>query len=519
MTGLLIAVLMLSLGAVAWLGRGQWARLRRAQAEHHLYDGGAFALLVLDAGGKICAANDAALRLLGAGREALLREDLLRFHDMQELAVRANALSHELSTMVMPGFDVLIAKARLGTTDENDWTLVRRDGSRVPAHLAISALRDAAGAVSGYMVCAYDIGERRRREQYIQHIAQHDGLTHLPNRMLLQDRLQVALVQARQHGEQVGVLMVDLDHFKRINDSLGHHTGDQLLVTVAERLRGCVRDGDTVARMGGDEFAIVLADVKNSGDVQQVAQSVVDTLSRPMRVGAHELQVTPSVGVSRFPEDGGDVGTLLKHADTALYRAKAEGRSRLRMFSADLLHVATEKLELEGALRQALARGELVMHYEPQVSLASGQLIGMEALVRWQHPERGLISPAVFIPVAEESGLIVQLGEWTLRTACRETRQLQERSGRPLTVSVNLSPRQFGQARLVDMVRSALAESGLAPQHLVLEVTEGVLMQHADETIALLAELRALGVSIAVDDFGTGYSSLSYISRFPVNVL
>jgi len=361
--------------------------------------------------------------------------------------------------------------------------------------------------------------ERRRQEEDTLHLAHHDSLTGLPNRTLLQQRMRDAIQRARRERGRVAVMMIDLDHFKRVNDSLGHHVGDQLLKTVAERILACVRGSDTVARMGGDEFVVLLDAAADDSGIERMAAAIIERIAAPIPVDGHELLVTPSIGISRYPDDGEDLPVLLMNADSAMYRAKAGGRQAYCLFSRDMQQAARNRMELEGALRQALKLGEFSLDYQPQISLINGEIIGMEALLRWNNPQRGAVSPADFIPVAEESGLIVEIGEWVLATACREARLLQLRTGRPLRLAVNLSPRQFRQAGLVEQVQRALREGGLAPEHLELEITEGVLMAQTAEMVQRLGQLRALGVSIAVDDFGVGFSSLAYITRFPISTL
>jgi diguanylate cyclase (GGDEF)-like protein/PAS domain S-box-containing protein len=397
-------------------------------------------------------------------------------------------------------------------------TGLRRDGEEFPMSLAIS-LVDDDGPVQRLVGVVADITETKRQERYIRHLAEHDALTQLPNRTLLQDRLEVAIAQARRTGMTVGVMMVDLDHFKRINDSLGHEIGDQVLLQIAARLKACVRDCDTVARMGGDEFVTLVDGAGDEDSITRIAGDIVAAVSAPLLVGKHELHLSASVGVSCYPSDGADVATLMKNADTAMYHAKSAGRGHYQMFSAEMMRRAHRKLELESAMRKAIASGQFLMHYEPQVCMRTGALLGAEALIRWQHPERGMIPPAEFIPVAEETGQIVAIGDWTLRTACAEARQMQLRLGLSLSVSVNLSPRQFSQPNLADVIESACREGGLDPQFLVLEITEGTLLKRSEQILATLDRLRYLGVRIAVDDFGTGYSSLAYITRFPVDLL
>jgi diguanylate cyclase (GGDEF)-like protein/PAS domain S-box-containing protein len=379
--------------------------------------------------------------------------------------------------------------------------------------------QEVAGEIAGRVWSFRDVTQRQSSEARIRHLAQHDALTNLPNRTLLSDRLEIAIAGAEHKGHLLGVMLLDIDHFKRINDSLGHEKGDQLLLTVAERLRDCTRHCDTVARLGGDEFVVLLTDIKDRDDIAHVAAQIVRELSLPIRLGSHEISVTPSIGVCTYPADSRDVTGLLKCADMAMYHAKARGRGNWQWYHHDLLRANEEYLSLDSALHHALERQELSLHYQPVVAIDSGRVVGMEALLRWNHPQRGLLLPSSFVAIAEESGLIGPIGEWALHTACRETRLLHERTGEPLMLAVNVSPRQFRQQDLVKLVSTALADSGLPARYLTLEITESLLLVSRDETIAALQQLRALGVSIAIDDFGTGYSSLSYLTRFPVNKL
>ena len=353
----------------------------------------------------------------------------------------------------------------------------------------------------------------------IEHLAYHDALTGLPNRPLFIDRLIVALAQANRGHQKLAVFFLDLDRFKDINDSLGHTMGDTLLKAVAERIRRCVREGDTVARFGGDEFTLLIPKIENIEDAAKIALKIIETLKIPFFVNERELFVTTSIGVSIFPADGSDPETLVRNADTAMYRAKEQGRDNYQLYAADMNAQALERLGLENSLRKALSQNELVLHYQPQIDAQSGAIVGVEALVRWQHPERGLLSPAHFISVAEMSGLIVPIGEWILRTACRQLKTWQRKVDQSFTVAVNLSARQFQQPDLVDMIRSAVHETGIEPSSLEVEITESNAMQNAENTMYILRELKALGVRISMDDFGTGYSSLNYLKRFPIDTL
>jgi diguanylate cyclase (GGDEF)-like protein/PAS domain S-box-containing protein len=364
-----------------------------------------------------------------------------------------------------------------------------------------------------------EIFERMQAEQRIWHVAHHDALTGLPNRTLLHDRLEQALTQAAREGHRVGVMFLDLDRFKSINDSLGHAVGDELLRHVAARLTAVVRSVDTVSRLGGDEFIVVLREIGNADDAVLVAEKIIAALATPVQLLGHELRATPSIGISVYPDDGAEALQLMKAADTAMYHAKAGGRNTFQFFAPRMNEEATRFFHLEQQLRRALEAGELLLHYQPLVDLNARAVCGLEALVRWQHPEQGMRSPAEFIPVAEETGIILPLGEWVLAEALRQNRRWQEQGLPALPVSVNLSPRQFRQKSLVATVRQLLAETGQPARLLELEITESTLMHDVDEALDKLRELAAMGVRLAIDDFGTGYSSLNHLKRFPVHKL
>ncbi|MGZ5492359.1 MAG: putative bifunctional diguanylate cyclase/phosphodiesterase [Thermoanaerobaculia bacterium] len=353
----------------------------------------------------------------------------------------------------------------------------------------------------------------------IGHLAYHDALTGLPNRPLFIDRLIVALAQAHRARHKLAVFFLDLDRFKDINDSLGHTVGDILLKAVAERVRHCVREGDTIARFGGDEFTLLIPKIENIEDAAKIAQKIIETLKIPFFVNERELFVTTSIGVSLYPEDGSDPETLVRNADTAMYRAKEQGRDNYQLYAPAMNARALERLGLENMLRKALSQQELVLHYQPQISAQTGLTVGVEALVRWQHPERGLLSPAHFIQVAEVSGLIVPIGEWILRTACKQLKTWKRKIDDQFIVAVNLSARQFQQPDLVEMIRTAIQDTGIEASSLEIEITESNAMQNAENTMYTLRELKGLGVRISMDDFGTGYSSLNYLKRFPIDTL
>ena len=364
-----------------------------------------------------------------------------------------------------------------------------------------------------------DISEIKHYREQLEHQASHDTLTGLPNRSLLQERLRQALAQAMRQKYKLAVAFLDLDNFKYVNDSLGHSAGDELLKVVAHRLKSCVRETDTVARLGGDEFVLLLVDHGDAEAINRVMRRVLQQMSEPCFIAGQELHTGGSLGVSVFPEDGSDADVLLKHADAAMYRAKAQGRNSVFFFTADINAALTERLALEKGLRQALERGEFRLDYQPRMDVASGRLTGAEALVRWEHPEHGLLSPARFVPVAEETGLIVPLGNWILREACLQVQRWRS-SGLALhQVSINMSARQFGSPTLVDTVADVLRETGLLPACLDLEITESLMMENVEAFTMRLHALKNLGVQLSVDDFGTGYSSLNYLRQFPVDRL
>jgi diguanylate cyclase (GGDEF)-like protein len=360
--------------------------------------------------------------------------------------------------------------------------------------------------------------ERRRYQLQIEHQANYDALTGLPNRTLLHDRLRQA-VYAQRNVRAIAVVCIDLDHFKFVNDSLGHSAGDEMLKRMAERFRSVLRDGDTVARLSGDEFVLILNDQNNEEVVFRAMQRIAQRVCEPMNIAGKDLYITCSAGVSLFPQDGPDVETLLKNADVAMYRAKEAGRNNFQFFTTEMNELVNERLQLEASLRGALERREFLLHYQQKVNLKTGAIFGSEALLRWNHPEWGLVRPARFIPVAEETGLIVQIGEWVVEEACRQYRAWQDEGLEPGAVSVNLSARQFRQEGLVRAASRILVETGLDPSALEMEITESMVMHNAEAAIAVLQGLKSLGITLSVDDFGTGYSSLAYLKDLPIDTL
>jgi diguanylate cyclase (GGDEF)-like protein/PAS domain S-box-containing protein len=479
-----------------------------------------------------------ALRANGEAFQALVQhsQDIITVHDAEGLTLyespsASRVLGHPPGALVgrVPFESVHpkdLARARVAFN-----RLIEGESSGLPVefrfrhaeghwiHLEAlgSNLLDHPG-IRGVVLTSRDVSERKKAEARAQYLTQHDGLTGLPNRLLMNDRLQQAIVQARRSGSQVALMFIDLDRFKMVNDSFGHMTGDSLLKQVAARLVRCLRDTDTVARLGGDEFTIMLPDVAGAQMVGEVAQRVLGEFAQPFSDGDQELFVSASIGISLFPRDATAPDELVKHADTAMYSAKDSGRNNYRYFTEDLNVEVREKVMLESGLRHAMERGELRLYYQPKIDLSSGRVIGAESLLRWQHPTLGLIAPGRFIPVAEESGLIVPLGEWVLRKACEQLRTW-EAQGLQMQVAVNVSARQFQQRNLADLVMNIMRDCRVDPHLIEIELTESAIMNDAQASISTLEQMKSRGISISIDDFGTGYSSLSYLKRLPLDIL
>ena len=397
--------------------------------------------------------------------------------------------------------------------------LLRRDGYQIPIEDSVAPIHDREGQATGAVIVFHDVSKAHAMAVQMAHSAQHDFLTRLPNRMLLSDRVDQAITLAQRHGKKVAVLFLDLDGFKHINDSLGHAVGDKLLQSIAECLVECVRGSDTVSRMGGDEFVILLSEVEHSQDAAISARRMLSAVARGHTVGQHDLHITTSIGLSVFPDDGLDAETLIKNADTAMYQAKENGRQSFQFFKPAMNVRAVERQSIEEALRTALERKELALHYQPKINLRTGAISGAEALLRWTHPTRGPVSPGQFIPVAEDCGLILPIGNWVLREACRQA-QAWLGAGLPLpSIAVNISAMEFRHKDFLEGIFAALTDTDLNPKFLELELTESVLMKRAESAASVLQTLRASGVQLAIDDFGTGFSSLSYLRRFPVDAL
>jgi diguanylate cyclase (GGDEF)-like protein/PAS domain S-box-containing protein len=447
--------------------------------------------------------NAAAERLFGRPAAEMLGHPIASVWPPEQLAVNRSMFERALAGEVITDVETV---------------RLRRDGTRVAVTVSWSPIKDDAGAITGVSVIARDITQRQQLEEQLVRQALHDPLTGLANRALFADRLEHALARGRRPGATVAILVIDLDGFKDINDSLGHDAGDDLLTIAGMRLQGHARPDDTVARLGGDEFGVLLEDIAAAEAVRS-AEALLEGLATPIVLRDRDLTPTASIGIAIAV--GEDAETLLRNADTAMYAAKSQGKGRYALFEPAMHATVIERLDLAADLSRAVEKRQLHLCYEPQISLASGRICGLEALVRWRHPTRGEVSPGEFIPLAEETGMILPIGRWVLREACRQVKAWQERwpTPTPLTIAVNLSARQLQHPGVVDEVSAALAAAGLDPRSLVLEITETAIMEQLDAAIRILTELRRLGLRLALDDFGTGYSSLSYLQRLPVDIL
>jgi diguanylate cyclase (GGDEF)-like protein/PAS domain S-box-containing protein len=451
--------------------------------------------------GRLLDCNESFARIFGyASREEVLRQDAWNFY--VKPGDREAALAKLVERQSLTNYELCMR---------------RKDGSQVWVLQNENLVEGPDGRLSVIEGTTIDISERKRAEEQVKHLAFHDPLTNLPNRLLFSDRLTLAVAQAHRHNQRLAVLFLDLDRFKVINDSLGHSVGDELLRQVAERIQEYVREGDTVARLGGDEFTLLVPGISAEEDAAKIARKICEAIHDPFWIDGRELFVTTSVGVAVYPSDGHDGESLVRNADSAMYRAKDQGRDNYQLYTPAMNAKAVERLSLESRLRQAVANDELELHFQPFIDLRTAEVLGAEALIRWRHPELGLIPPMDFIPIAELSGLIVPIGEWVLRTACAEARKWHKKGFPGLAVSVNLSSRQFQQTDLLSQVTHALEESGLEADKLDLEITESNAMQNAEHSINTLRGLKKQGVRISMDDFGTGYSSLNYLKRFPID--
>lgn len=487
-----------------------WEIIERKKAEEEsrlaatVFANNSEAIVITDAHNNIVRVNDAFTRISGYEQEEVLGKNPRMF--------ASGKMSREFYQLMWRNF--------LGN---NGWSgeiwNKRKNGEIYPEWLILSLVRDEAGKIVNHIAIYSDISDRKMEEERIQFLASHDVLTNLPNRFLLIDRISQALAIAERNRTKVALLFIDLDHFKNINDSLGHDIGDGLLKQVALRMSDCLRRSDTIARLGGDEFIAVLPEIGSENEAAFVAEKMLESIARKFIVEGHQLGITPSIGISIYPNDGGDAGTLMRNADMAMYRAKEVGRNTLQFYRSEMTLHINERLQLEMQLRHAIDRGELFLEYQPQIDLLTGEMVGMESLIRWRHPELGLVSPVRFIPVAEESGLIVEIGEWVLREACMQGRIWQAQGFKLVPIAVNVSGVQFKRGEIVERVSTILSETKFDPGLLEIEITESVLMNIGDDSLKVMTELKALGVRLALDDFGTGYSSLSRLKSFPLDFL
>ena len=467
------------------------------------------AVLSTDADWRITFLNPVAEKLLGwAFAEA----------SGQELASVFKVIDGATRERIVPCLEFEVGQGRTVVLPPN-CVLVRRDGEELPIVDSAAPIHDRAGRVAGLVVVFHDVSEMRAMARQMTHLAEHDILTSLPNRGLLDDRLERGIALAQRHSRRLAVLSIDLDHFKHINDSLGHLIGDQLLRAVALRITPCVRGSDTVSRQGGDEFIVLLSEISDAEDAALIADKIRLAVLEPYTVAGHFLHLTASIGVSVYPEDAADPETLIQRADTALHHGKEKGRNRCQFFKEEMNVHAAERQIIRADLRHALDRHEFFLEYQPKVNLVSGAITGVEALIRWRHPSRGVLLPSGFIQVAEDCGLIVQIGQWVMRAACTQARAWLADGTRFGTVAVNISAVEFRNEQLLSDICSILESTGLEPSYLELELTETAVMRNFEATSAVLQSLSAMGIRIAVDDFGTGYSNLTYLKRFPINTL
>jgi diguanylate cyclase (GGDEF)-like protein/PAS domain S-box-containing protein len=436
-------------------------------------------------------------------------------HSIEEVFPIINAATRE--HVPNPMASAIHQNKIIGLT--SNCVLVRRDGSETAIEDSAAPIHDRHGHVTGAVMVFHDVTTARAMSARMSHLAQHDSLTDLPNRALLADRLGQSMALAYRHRQKMAVLYLDVDRFKNVNDSLGHAIGDRLLRSVAQRLVGCVRVTDTVSRQGGDEFVVLLSEETHAQDAAISAEKIILSLSKPFHIDQHEISVTASIGIAIYPDDGTDAETLMKHSDFALLHAKNMGRNNYQFFKADMNVRALETQSLENSLRHALERQEFVLHYQPKMNLETGSIVGVEALIRWHHPQRGVVLPGQFIPIAEDCGFIVPISRWVLREGCRQARAWQDEGLAPMRIAINISAVDLRSKDFTAGVRSILSETGLEPRYLELELTETFLMQDPQATAAVLRELKVMGVQLALDDFGTGYSSLSYLKRFPIDTL
>lgn len=494
------ALLLQAIQKGAWMARAEM----EMQLASSVFDASSDAIMITDAGNFIIAVNAAFCEITGYREDEVIgltptilssgKHDADFYRNMWQRLEETGRWSGEI------------------------WNR-RKNGEIYVEWLTLNTVKNHRGETSHYIAIFADITEHTRAEEHVRHLAHYDALTDLPNRALFNDRLGQALIKAQRNHGRAAVMFLDLDHFKVINDTFGHSIGDLLLQGVAARLTSCVREGDTVSRLGGDEFVILLPELRDAEDAYLVAQKLLAAAARPFELHGHELHITASIGIGFYPDDGASAEVLMKNADAAMYRAKEMGRNNYQFYHADMNVRSFERLAMETSMRRALEREQFELYYLPRYEMTDGRIVGVEALIRWHHPDLGLVSPARFIPLAEETGLILPIGEWVLRAAATQGKTWHQAGLPPLFMAVNVSARQFRQTDFAGKVGQILRDVGFDPCWLELELTETTLMDHAAENISILNSLKALGVRIAIDDFGTGYSSLAYLKRLPVDIL
>jgi diguanylate cyclase (GGDEF)-like protein/PAS domain S-box-containing protein len=469
-------------------------------------------VLRTDIHGNVIYLNKMAEQLIGWRREEVIG------HPVEDVVRVIDGVSRAAVTIVV---EIVLQEDKTSTAATNCMTclLVRRDDSECEIEVRVTPTHNQDGEITGTVVTFQDVSAARAKSLEMSHLAEHDFLTDLPNRMLFNDRLTQAIALAVRQDRQLAVMFVDLDHFKKINDSLGHEIGDKLLKSVATRLVSCVRRTDTVSRIGGDEFVILLSQVEHGEDAAVSARKILRALAEPHLIDNKSLDINLSIGVSTYPTDGENPESLMNKADTAMYEAKQLGRNNYRFYKREMHARLAERQFLEKDLRYAMGRNEFLLHYQPKLNLQTGEITGVEALIRWAHPQRGMVSPAQFIPIAEECGLILTIGRWVLLEACKQARAWSDSGFGIVPMAVNVSAAEFGDKDFISGVRAALIATGVEPPNLELELTESVLMQDAESTVRTLVALKSMGVQLAIDDFGTGYSSFTYLRRFPVDAI
>lgn len=472
-------------------------------------------IYTLDPQGRFTFLNDSAMKILGLEKEAMLGKsyDHIVFHADLDLAKHA-INDRRTGSRSTQNRELRFKRGNGVEEDEEGYVTIELNAMGL-----YRPLPDGKQEFIGSYGVARDITERKKAEATITYQAYHDLLTNLPNRQLFKDRLSQALSQCKRQSHSLAVMFLDLDHFKMVNDTLGHLIGDELLQAAAHRLRSCIREGDTLARIGGDEFLLLLPYIRSRSNADAIARKIIASFKVPFLIEAHELFVSVSIGIAIYPDDGEMIDTLIKHADIAMYHAKDNGRNDYSFFTSGLDHTVTGRMDVQTGLRHALQRGELEVYYQPQVCIGTGKIVGMEALVRWNHPEKGMVSPADFIPIAEENGLITPISDWVLQTACAQARIWQETQGTDVTLSVNISARQIEHPGFVEHFMQILEQTHLTGSRIEIEITESTLMRDIEGCVVKLKQLSDLGVVVSIDDFGTGYSSLSYLKKLPIHTL